>query len=72
MFWFLEQVSPREITEACRQIEIKTNDLCENVLYQWLHGCIQPSNLSSALVCIYICAIVLTIDMMTTTTPSTN
>ena len=37
----------REITESFRQIEIKINDLCEHLLYEWLHGYIQPS--SSAL-----------------------
>ena len=26
------QVSPRKITEPFRQIEVKTNDLCEHVL----------------------------------------
>jgi hypothetical protein len=31
----------KEITEPFRQIEI--NDLCENVLYYWLHGYIYPT-----------------------------
>ena len=41
----------REITEPFSQGNIKINNLARNVLNLWLHGYIQPSNLSSALIC---------------------
>ena len=47
---FCFEAHAREITEPFRKIRRRINDLRENVLYQWLHGYIQPSNLSSALV----------------------
>ena len=43
-------LSAREITEPFRKIKTRLNDLRSNGLYQWLHGYIQPSNLSSALI----------------------
>ena len=50
LFCFEGKFQAREITEPFRKIRRRINDLRENVLYYWLHGYIQPSNLSSALI----------------------
>ena len=50
MFCFEGEFHAREITEPFRKIRRRINDLRENVLYKWLHGYIQPSNISSALI----------------------
>ena len=54
LFCFKGESHAREITEPFRKIRRRINDLRENVLYKWLHGYIQPSNISSALVHTYI------------------
>ena len=46
---FPSAILAREITEHFRKINTRINDLRENVLYYWLLGYIQPSNLSSGL-----------------------
>ena len=50
MFCFEGEPHSREITERFRKIRSGINDLKKNVLYYWQHGCIQPRNLSSALI----------------------
>ena len=47
MFVFVSRTTFRK--EITKQTEIRSNDLQENVLYQWLHGDIQPNNIFSAL-----------------------